>query len=91
MPKTHFTSKKTEDSTRTVPGQLQVIEAIYTLVFFLPSTSSSGCWLTWSLLTSLSNIPIKDVFKTANKSFSSCSKICLLSGVTLMSTHSKAK
>lgn len=66
-------------------------EALSVLAFFSPSPSSRGCWLTSSLLTALSNIPSRDVFKTANKSFSSCSKICLLSGVTLISTHSKAK
>lgn len=41
------------------------------------------------LLTPASYMLISELFRTANRSFSSWRKICLLSGVTFTSTHSE--
>lgn len=80
----HFSSKYI---THFFNALLCIIHQIFT--FCVLPTMSRRFWLTFSLLTSLPNISIREVFKIANKSFSSWSRICLLSGVTLMSTHSK--
>jgi len=49
-----------------------------------------GVWLRLILFTPDSYMDISEVFRMARRSFSSCRKTCLLSGVTLTSTHSES-